>query len=281
MTNQTYTRIRHSPIAGKWYPGTAEALARAVDKMFAEVHDDDLSGDLIGLIAPHAGFPYSGPTAAHAYRLLFNRPFERVVLLGPSHYAYVGDYATPSEDTYETPLGLVPLDKAFITQLAAKVPLNRTQDDVEHSLEIQLPFLQRALGDFRLVPIMLSADSLPPCERLAAALADLLVDDRSTLLVASSDQHHLDDYHDVEERDAVVRQALLTFDIPHIAEVLMRPGTTVCGRMPILTLLMAAQKLGANRVRILSHTHSGEVTGQLVPGVYTVGYLAAAVYRQA
>ena len=279
MTGQTYTRIRRSPIAGQWYPGTAERLTQEVDRLFQAVQEEDIPGELVALIAPHAGYPYSGPTAAHAYRLLFTRPFDRVIILGPSHYAYLGDYAVPSEDAFETPLGLVPLDESFIARLAERVPLQRTLDDMEHSLEIQLPFLQRALSDFRLVPIMMSADDLPPARRLAEALAELIGDDRSTLLVASSDQHHLHDYREVERRDAVVRQALVTFDIPYIADVLMQPGTTVCGRIPILTLLMTAKELGATGVKILAHTHSSAVTGQLVPGTYTVGYLAAAVYR--
>jgi len=279
MTEQTYAHIRRSPIAGQWYPGTAEILAQEIDRLFRAVPDEKLPGELVGLIAPHAGYPYSGPTAAHAYRLLFSRPFERVVILGPSHYAYVGDYAVPSEEAFETPLGLVPVDELFIAGLAERVTLQRTRDDREHSLEIQLPFLQRALSDFRLVPIMMSTEDLSPCQRLADALAELISEDPSTLLVASSDQHHLHDYREVERRDAVVRQALLTFDIAYIAEVLKRPGTTVCGRMPILTLLMAADKLGASGVKILAHTHSSQVTGQLVPGTYTVGYLAAAVYR--
>ncbi|NOZ06521.1 MAG: AmmeMemoRadiSam system protein B, partial [Chloroflexi bacterium] len=248
MTNRTYTNVRHSPIAGQWYPGKADDLAQAVDKMLAGAHPSALPGDLVGLIVPHAGYPYSGPTAAHAYRLLRGRSIRRVILLGPSHYAYLGDYASPSEEAYETPLGLVPLDESFITRLAENVPLNRTRDDVEHSLEIQLPFLQRVLGDFHLVPIMLSTDSLPPCERLAGALADLIAGDRATLLIASSDQHHQHDYRDVEARDAVVREALATFDLPRISDVLTQPETTVCGRMPIITLLMTAQKLGANRV---------------------------------
>ncbi len=280
MNKKNYTHIRHSPIAGQWYPGKADDLVQAVDKMLAGAHESALSGDLIGLIVPHAGYPYSGTTAAHAYRLLRGQSIRRVVLLGPSHYAYVGDFAIPAEEAYETPLGLVPLDEPFITRLAEKVPVNRTRDDVEHSLEIQLPFLQRVLPEFRLVPIMMSTDSLASCKRLAGALADLVATDRSTLLVASSDQHHQHDYRDVEKRDAVVREALATFDLSRISDVLMRPETTVCGRMPIITLLMTAQKLGANHVEILAYTHSGKVTGQLVPGTYTVGYLAAAVCRQ-
>ncbi len=280
MNGQTYARIRHSPIAGQWYPGTPDTLAAEVVRLFDAVPDEDVPGDLVGLIAPHAGYQYSGLTAAHAYHLLLNRSFRRVVLLGPSHYAYLGDFAAPHEDAFETPLGPVPVDQDFITDLARLVPLKRTRDDTEHSLEIQLPFLQWALDEFRLVPIMVSADDVASCQRLADALAELLAGDPNTLLVASSDQHHLHDFREVERRDARVRQALITFDIAYIADVLMRPGTTVCGRMPILTLLMAAQGLGANGLQILAHTHSSEVTGQRVPGTYTVGYLAAAIYRQ-
>ncbi len=136
--------VRHSVIAGSWYPGTKTGLTHTIDEYLGRVAAEPLvPGQLIGLICPHAGYAYSGPTAAYAYHQLRGRDVETVVLMGPSHRAWVGDYAVSVEDAYETPLGLVPLDLDFIAALANRVSLTRVRRDAEHSLEIQLPFLQR------------------------------------------------------------------------------------------------------------------------------------------
>ncbi|MGD8399296.1 MAG: AmmeMemoRadiSam system protein B, partial [Anaerolineae bacterium] len=242
-----------------------------------------VAGELIGLISPHAGYAYSGPTAAHAYHQIEGRTYDTVVLLGPSHRAWVGDYAASAEDAYRTPLGLVPVDHEFAAALGAELPLRRVQGDAEHSLEIQLPFLQRQLGSFRLVPIMMSADAPAAAEVLASALARLIQEraqaGQRTLLVASSDLHHIDNYDLVVRRDQAVVEAVGAYDLDGLTSVLMSPGSSVCGRMPILAVLRAGKALGANRANVLHHTNSGDVTGQQAPGQYTVGYMAAAIYR--
>ncbi len=280
MSNQT---IRRSVIAGSWYPGSARRLAQTIDEYLARVPLPVDEGELLGLISPHAGYVYSGQTAAYAYRQLEGRRYETVVLMGPSHRAWVGDYAVSAEDAYETPLGLIPLDQPFIAELAALVPLRRVVRDVEHSLEIQLPFLQRQLDSFRLVPIMMSADDPAAARRLAAALSQIIrrrnEQGQRVLLVASSDMHHIENYDEVVRRDRPVVEAIAAYDLETLTALLTAPGCSVCGRMPILTVLHAARDLGADRVRVLHHTNSGDVTGQRRAGQYTVGYLAAAVYR--
>jgi AmmeMemoRadiSam system protein B len=211
------------------------------------------------------------------------RKLDTVVVMGPSHRAWVGDYAASAEEAYETPLGLVPLDAAFLDELAGRVSLRRIQGDAEHSLEIQLPFLQRQLGGFRLVPIMMSTDDPAAAQRLASALVEVIRRRRSasqrTLLVASSDLHHIENYDQVVLHDRAVVEAVAAFDLPTLTSVLMAPHCSVCGRMPILTMLHAARALGADAVKVLHHTNSGDVTGQRWAGQYTVGYMAAAVYR--
>ena len=274
---------RRSVIAGQWYPGTVKGLTRAVDEYLSQVDQPLIGGELLGLISPHAGFAYSGQTAAYAYHQLQGRQVDTVIVLGPSHRAWVGDYATSAEDAYETPLGAVPLDHAFIGDLGERVSLRHVQRDAEHSLEIQLPFLQRQLGEFRLVPIMMSADDPAVAQRLAAALVEVIsqrVDGgKRTLLVASSDLHHIQNYDEVVRRDQPVVDAIDVYDLEHLTSLLMAPGCSVCGRMPILTVLHAARGLGADAARVLYHTNSGDVTGQRQPGQYTVGYMAAAVYH--
>jgi hypothetical protein len=274
---------RRSVIAGSWYPGTEQGLAREVDGYLAGVDQPPVPGHLLGLISPHAGYAYSGQTAAYAYRQLQDRRVDTVVLLGPSHRAWVGDYAVSAEDAYETPLGLVPLDRDLIAALQGRVSLHPVRRDAEHSLEIQLPFLQRQLGQFRLVPIMMNADEPSAAGQLAAALAETIQEQpqgvERILLVASSDLHHIENYDEVVHRDRQVVEAIAAYDLEALTPLLMAPACSVCGRMPILTVLHAARVLGADAVQVLHHTNSGDVTGQRARGQYTVGYMAAAIYR--
>jgi AmmeMemoRadiSam system protein B len=285
--------IRHSVIAGSWYPGSERSLARAVDGYLARVAQAPdpgmlIPGKLLGLISPHAGYTYSGQTAAYAYHQLHGHQIDTVVLLGPSHRAWVGDYATNHEDAYETPLGLVPLDHAFIKALDKRISLPRVRRDAEHSLEIQLPFLQRQLGDFRVVPIMMNADDPAAARQLATALTETIQQLSSedcnngcgrALLVASSDLHHIEDYDEVVRRDQRVVDAIAAYDLEALTSLLMAPACSVCGRIPILTVLHAAKALGADSTRVLHHTNSGDVTGQRRSGHYTVGYMSAAIYK--
>lgn len=276
---------RHATKEGTWYPGTREGLARAVDSYLANVDQPLLAGELLGLISPHAGYTYSGQTAAYAYRQLEGRQVDTVVLLGPSHYDWVGDYATSTEDAYETLLGLVPLDRAFIDDLAESVLLRRIRGDREHSLELQVPFLQRQLGEFRLVPILMCADDPDVARSLAQALAGVALKwaaaGRRVLFVASSDLYHIEDYDQVVWRDQQVVDAIAAYDLERLAALFTAPDCTVCGRIPILTVMHAARALGATAARVLHHTNSGDVSGVRSRGQYTVGYVAAAVYKPA
>jgi len=278
--------VRQSPIAGTWYPGSPDELKEEVDGLLAQAEYFSTDDALVALISPHAGYPYSGPTAAYAYRQLTGRHYDSVVLLGPSHYDDYGAYALSSKKYYATPLGLVELDQEFIGALAPKIPLRRVTQDREHSLEIQLPFLQRTLGDFKLVPIMMSLpfylvgeEALAPCEQLAAALAEF-ARGRGVLFVASSDLSHLPDYRAVKQFDARTEELFAAYDVPGLVRYMWEAHECrACGDAPIITALLAAQALGADRVRVLHRTNSGDVTGSRGPGQYTVGYMAAGVYQ--
>lgn len=283
MTSRESFAVRRPVIAGSWYPGSLKGLTESVQRYLSQVDQPLLSGSLRGLIVPHAGYAYSGLTAAYGYRQLEGCAADTVVLMGPSHRAWVGDYAVSTADAYQTPLGRVPVAQDFVADLAAALPLRRLHRDAEHSLEIQLPFLQHQLPGFDLVPVMMSADDPAAARRLALALVSIIEDreeaGHSVLLVASSDLHHIEDYDQVVRRDKDVIDAIADYDLPSLTALLTAPLSSVCGRMPILTLLHAAQSLGANATQILYHTNSGDVTGQRQSGQYTVGYLSAAVYR--
>ena len=276
---QTERIIRPSAIAGSWYPGTERGLRQTLEGFFAHVPEQPLEGRLLGLIAPHAGYVYSGQTAAYAYKQLAGAAYDTVVVMSPNHRAFWGaDVVVSTATHYETPLGLVELDRPFVDRLAERVELSGVPRDDEHSLEIQLPFLQYVLGDFRLVPVMLNTDRPAAARRLGGTLAELVeASEAAVLLVASTDLHHIPDHGEVLRRDRAVVEALLSYDMARIEKVLTEPGCSVCGRMPVIALLEAARALGADRVQVLHQTTSGDVTGDRRPGQYTVGYLAAAV----
>ena len=272
--------VRPSAIAGSWYPGSRAELARTVDGYLANVEDGKVEGQVLGLISPHAGYIYSGQVAAYAYKQLEGCQFDTVILVGPSHRIYVGDYAVAAATYYETPLGRVKVDEDFVGDLADEMDLPHVWETEEHCLEIQLPFLQRVLDDFAFVPILMSARTLAACQALADAIVTCSAD-RCCLIVASSDLHHIPGIGGsrvVEQRDAEVVHALSGGDVDHVARVLLKAEhDSVCGRMPIITALLTGQGRGATRVEVLRHTNSAEVTGQGTASSYTVGYAAAVI----
>lgn len=283
--------IRPAAMAGTWYPGDPHELAATVDEFLAHANQppaglEPAGGSLLALISPHAGFPYSGQTAAYSYAQLRDQKFDTVVLVGPSHYDDFGAFGISAQKFYATPLGNVELDQEFISQLAQKIPLTRVERDREHSLEIQLPFLQRSLGTFKLVPIMLSRpfyiigpEARAYCDQLAQVLTDI-ARGRRVLFVASSDLSHLADYHAVKKFDARFAQLIEKFDVDGLADFMWRTGECrACGDAAIITTLLTAQKLGADCVRILHQTNSGDVTGEREQANYVVGYLAAGIYK--
>jgi len=267
------SEIRPSPIAGTWYPGSAEALARMVDGFLARVPEQAGLGRPLALIAPHAGYVYSGQVAAYAYSLIRGQHHERVVVLSPCHAPYPGRFLTTAKRYYGTPLGPVEVDRTTLEQLADHIPLKGLEYDEEHSLEIQLPFLQRTLGDFLLVPIMLRDQSWEDCQLLAEALDAVLGRERP-LLVASSDLCHDYDYERVRATDAATLEALVQGDAQAFWQVAWRRHGA-CGYGPITTALLVAKRWGGQQVVLLHATNSGDVTGQR--GGYVVGYAAAAI----
>ena len=271
-------QIRASVIAGQWYPGRARELERAIERFYDLVDPVNVAGEIVGLISPHAGYTYSGQTAAYAYKQIQNKSFDVVAIVSPVHSRVLGRFAITSADAYETPLGQVALDNDLVDALSARVPINRAGYDGEHSLEIQLPFLQVILDDFRLLPVMIGTSSFEAGEELGAALAKVLKG-RKTLLVASTDLHHIENYSEVVRRDQIVVDAVASFDMARIEGALSPWDCSVCGRIPVFAVLTAARALGADAVQVLHHTTSGDVTGTRTPGQYTVGYMAAAIYK--
>lgn len=270
--------VRRSALAGTWYPGNPQELTRTVDAFLAQAQDGRIEGDLIGLIAPHAGYAYSGQVAAHAYTQLTGRSYDTVILVGPSHRLPIGQFATSVEDAYQTPLGLIPLDQDILNRLEALIPLERIRENQEHCLEIQLPFLQRTLKNFRLVPILMGDHSLAACQLLGDAIAQAVRKaDKPTLLLASTDLSHFYDYDTARRLDSVFLDRVNEFDPEGLARELQTGRTEACGGGPAVAIMLAARALGANKATVLHYANSGDVTGDRWR---VVGYAAGALYRE-
>jgi hypothetical protein len=275
--------IRPAAVAGSWYPGQRAALIREVDRYLDEATDAP-AGDLVGVIAPHAGLMYSGPVAAHAYRALRGRAFDVAVLVGPSHHVGFDGVAVVDHGAFETPLGLARIDEATATALVAATPALHADASAharEHSLEMQLPFLQRVLPNLPIVPALMgyqTGDTILAC---AEALAKAL-EGRRALLVASTDLSHYLDATAAARHDGRVVAYVNQFEPGGLlAEFEQYPegerGRFVaCGGGPAIAVLLAARALGATGARVVRYANSGDVSGDYGA---VVGYLAAVVGR--
>jgi AmmeMemoRadiSam system protein B/AmmeMemoRadiSam system protein A len=241
--------------------------------------------NVIALVAPHAGYVYSGPVAAYSYKLIKGRKFDRVVVIAPSHYQAFDFSSVYDGAAYTTPFGQVPVDRAFAAKLAKMSPLIRlsalghtpSPDHPEHALEVQLPFLQRVIGQFQLVPIIMGDQSYEACRTLGVALAKLVAG-TNTLIVASSDLSHYHTYDEAESLDHKTLKAIGEYDYFDLSRNLERRVWEACGGGPIVATMIAAERLGANRANVLHYANTGDVTGD---HSRVVGYGAVALVKAA
>ncbi|MBN1831501.1 MAG: AmmeMemoRadiSam system protein B [Deltaproteobacteria bacterium] len=272
--------IRKSILAGTWYPGTRQALTKAIEGYLAKADAKALKGDLRAIIVPHAGHIYSGPVAAHAYGLLRGKEIRRVIMIGPSHRVAFRGVSVNLQSGYETPLGIVRVDQELAKKIIDADPFIRHIHKVhasEHSLEIQLPFLQSILNDFQIVPIIMGEQDYGTCSRLAEILHDVVGDFDKTLLLASTDLSHYHSDKQARALDSEFIDQVQKFSPKGLFEALLSARCEACGGGPTITVMLAAQAWGANRSQILHYTHSGDVTGD---GSEVVGYVAAALFEE-
>ena len=273
-------KIRESAIAGTWYPADPALLKRELVRYLDQARTPDLDGQLIGLVVPHAGYIYSGGVAAWSYKLLLKNQFDRVLIIAPSHRAFFGGASVSNVGGYRTPLGVVPLDHELIDDLYKNTSIigyNPQADTGEHSLEIQLPFLQIVLGAFSLTPVIMGIQDIDFCLKMAEAIA-AACSGRRVLIVASSDLSHYYPYEKAMLLDGVCLERLNAFDPDGLAREVENQRTQACGAGPLIAMMLAAKRLGADRSMVLKYANSGDVTGDRT-GV--VGYAAAAIYRSA
>jgi len=272
--------IRKPVVAGQFYSDDGEILASQIDDFLAKAHREELPGEILALIAPHAGYMYSGQVAASAYRQIKGQPFRSVIVIAPSHRVPFTGASIFHRGGYQTPLGVVTVDSKLaqaILEGGAQLNFYPQAHSMEHSLEVQLPFLQRVLGDFQLVPIVMGDQDLSTCQTLAEAIASSLGKER-VLIVASSDLSHYHSYDQAVELDKVILEAVNAFDPLRLHQTLRQGRSEACGGGPMVAAMLTAKKLAASGAKVLTYANSGDVTGDRGQ---VVGYMAAAVFGPA
>jgi AmmeMemoRadiSam system protein B len=274
--------VRPSPIAGQWYEGDREILARTVDAYLDEAQLPDLGGEVVAVIAPHAGHTYSGAVAGYAFAALRSLRPELIVVVAPMHHPYTQPLLTTAHDAYATPLGNVRVDKDALRELGEGlkaelgIGLAPVERDPEHSLEIELPFLQRVLSsNWTLLPVMVRAREPRISAGLGKALAQVLRG-RKFILVASTDLSHFSNQQTALIYDRAMLNEIESFNPNGAFDLELMGKGFACGLGALTAVMWAARDLGADKVKVLRHATSGNVTGDYSS---VVGYGAAVILK--
>jgi MEMO1 family protein len=270
--------IRKSVIAGTWYPGNPSTLTGDIRRYLEKVPEQAVGGPVVALVSPHAGYVYSGQIAAHGYRLVEGRGYDAVVVIGPSHRVLFRGASIWSSGGYETPLGVVRIDRDLAGAILGADPVlnsDRKPHAAEHSVEIQLPFLQVVLGTFSFVPVVMGTQDLRTCEALSEAIFQA-AKGKNVLVVGSSDLSHFHTYEQAKRLDQAVVDLVEKRDYRGLSRELEDGTCEACGGGPVVTAMLYAEKSGARGVKVLHYANSGDVTGDRRQ---VVGYLSAAFFK--
>ncbi|MFA5155993.1 MAG: AmmeMemoRadiSam system protein B [Candidatus Omnitrophota bacterium] len=275
--------IKEPNVTGAFYPADKERLSATVDSLLDSVNPEAVKGEIFALICPHAGYTYSGRTAAYAYKLVKNKPYKTVIVIGTSHrYGFPGISIYPS-GSFRTPLGEIEIDKEFSAKLLNKNEIIYFEPRAfaeEHSVEVQLPFVQRALPGAKIVAVVMGDCSLETCDKFVAVLNEAIAGRNDVLLVASSDMYHGEDYEECELVDAATVSYLKNMDAQGLYYGLREGKLQMCGGWPAVTVIMLAKELGHDKLVVLDRTNSAVVTGRKMKGEWTVGYVSCAIDQE-
>jgi len=282
MSEQSY--VRPPAVAGAFYPDSPSELAKMIAAQFAAAPKPAIGVKPTAIICPHAGYIYSGGIAAKGYKILEGESYSTVIVISPSHTIAFNGVSAFKGKAYSTPFGEVPIDEALTDQIASYsdiIKVSNTGHEVgnfrsEHALEVQLPFLQTALGKFQLVALMMGEQRYEVCEALGDAMAKALEGREDVLIVASSDLSHFHTSDQAKKLDSVIKEDVKNFNYKRLSTDLEAHKTEACGGGPIIATMIASEKLGANGVEITGYGDSGDVTGD---HSNVVGYLSAVIYK--
>jgi len=271
--------IRRNTAAGSFYPADPEELTSQINGFLERAEPRDIS-NIKALISPHAGYIYSGQVAAYSYTQITGSAYDSIIIIAPSHGEYFDFISVYHGDSYETPLGVVVVDKERAAKLAdasQAIKISRSGHGQEHSLEVQLPFLQIVLGsNIKVVPVIMGNQSRENIIELGNTIGRLFSDD-NILIVASTDLSHYHPYNNAVELDKHVEELIGSFKTDQLLDDLTKNSVEMCGGGPVVSAMIASALMGADSPVILHYANSGDISGDKSA---VVGYLSAAFYKK-
>ncbi len=269
--------VKAPSVAGTFYPADKKELKESLENFLSKAEKARSAGKLIAIISPHAGYRFSGQVAAYGYKEIKGKDIKKIILIGPSHYAGFKGASVYTKGSFRTPLGEVKIDEKAAGGLldeAADIRFYPEAYEKEHSLEVQLPFLQTVLKDFKIVPILISSPTKDTFEHLISRLTEML--DDKTLIIASSDLSHYHDYEKAMEMDNRIISAIERLSVMDAAQLLSNGQAEMCGAMPVIIAMEAAKRYGATLGVLFRYANSGDVTNEKDR---VVGYASMGLFK--
>lgn len=277
-TDSATKKIRYPAVAGMFYPDSKYELSKMIEDFLKNTRKEKISGKILGLIVPHAGYIYSGQVAAYSYRQIENIKFESIIIIAPSHYVNFSGAAVYDKGYFRTPLGDVKVDEKLANSLKSKEIFYEESPHIqEHSLEVQIPFLQKVSPSLKIVPIIIGPSTpLEKLESISSIIAKK-IKGKNILIIASTDMAHYHPYYENIKIDKRTLSYLEKFDIIGLNECLSAGNCELCGEKPVIVALKVCKNLGANKVKIIKYANSGDVTGDKGR---VVGYCAVIILKE-
>ncbi len=269
-------KIRKPAVAGLFYPADYHELDNELDILLNLAESKENPSSITGIISPHAGYIYSGRTAAFGFKILKNKNIKNVIIISPSHHEYFRGCSIYNGDAFETPLGAVEINKEVSTRIvegSENIFFGINGHREEHAVEVQIPFLQKVLNDFNIIPIVMGDQSGAYISELAEQLSKVIGND--TVIVASSDLSHYYSKDKARRLDSIVEEKISHFDFEGLQTDLKNRVCEACGGGPIVSMMKAAFLTGKNKSVILNRSDSGDTSHD---NSRVVGYISAAIY---
>ena len=270
--------VREAGVAGFFYPADEVALEREISLYLESAPDASINKTVRGIVAPHAGYMYSGGVAARAYRQIMDQKYDHIVVIAPSHREAFNYISIFNGIAFKTPLGEIPVDSEIANALAensSQIKIsNAGHAESEHALEVHLPFLQYILGKIKIVPISMGDQSWENIQILSDALHSVLPLEKS-LIIASSDLSHFYTYNKAQVLDGIAQSSIEKFTEEQLWDDIIAQKTEMCGYGPVITMMSTMRKFGIEGSKVLLYRNSGDVSGDRNK---VVGYLSAVFY---
>jgi AmmeMemoRadiSam system protein B len=261
--------IREPVVAGQFYPDGKKELKNMIKSCFEHklgpgTYSIESNERIFGVVCPHAGYVYSGPTACHSYKSIANQNPELAIIIGPNHFGVGKDVATMIDAHWQTPLGMIQVDSESAKQVAGIskfIEIDEYSHSQDHSLEVQVPMLQEILSnDFQILPIILRSQDMETAIDVGNAVAEI-AKKKNSIIIASSDFTHYEENSFAHQQDKALIEPILEMDVERFYQVLNERRVTACGYGAMASAMIACKNLGAKKGKLLSYATSGDVSG--------------------